>query len=78
MATTKGKLPENIPGQFYVDEECIDCNLCEEIAPNNFLGNPEEGYHYVIKQPSTKEEEELVRDALDSCPTEAIGDDGEN
>ena len=37
--------------------ECIDCNLCSEIAPNNFMVNEEGGHDFVYKQPENDEEE---------------------
>ena len=76
MAELTLKWPENVPGKYYVDEECIDCNLCSEIAPDNFRVNEEEGHDYVYKQPTTGEEEDLCVEAMESCPVEAIGDDG--
>ncbi len=72
------KWPDNVPGKYYVDEECIDCSLCSEIAPDNFKINEEEGHDYVYKQPGTEEEEELCIEAMESCPVEAIGDDGDS
>ena len=71
------KQPENTPGRYYVDEECIDCDLCREEAPDNFTRQEDEGYSYVYKQPENEEEEEMCKQAMDGCPVEAIGDDGE-
>ena len=76
MADAANKYPENAAGKFYVDEQCIDCDLCRETAPANFQRNDEEGFSYVYKQPETPEEETLSKDALDNCPVEAIGNDG--
>ena len=39
MADRDNKFEDNVEGQYYVDEECIDCNLCREIAPSNFKAN---------------------------------------
>jgi ferredoxin len=39
--------------------------------------NHEDGHAYVIKQPSTPQEEEACREAMEGCPVEAIGNDGE-
>ena len=33
MADRMDKVPENVPGRFYVDATCIDCDLCRETAP---------------------------------------------
>ncbi|AMV37117.1 ferredoxin [Planctomyces sp. SH-PL62] len=76
MADLALKSPENATGRFYVDENCIDCDLCHETAPGVFARNEDEGRSYVARQPQTPEEEELCREALESCPVDAIGDDG--
>ncbi len=36
MADPGAKVPENVEGEFYVDEECIACGLCVDEAPENF------------------------------------------
>lgn len=77
MPDRDDKVPENTPGKFYVDSTCIDCDACREMAPTNFVRSEEEGYSYVTRQPETPEEEEQCRDAMEGCPVEAIGDDGE-
>jgi ferredoxin len=77
MAEKEEKWPENIDGKFYVDEQCIDCDLCRETAPNNFTRDDNGGYSYVYKQPINKVEEEMCIEALEGCPVDAIGDDGE-
>ena len=76
MARIEERLPENTEGDFYVDQSCIDCDLCRETAPANFMRNEEECFSFVFKQPETPEEEMLCKDALDNCPVEAIGNDG--
>jgi ferredoxin len=35
------------------------------------------GYSYVLKQPTTPEEEALCKEAMEGCPVEAIGNNGE-
>lgn len=77
MADPKDKVPESVPGRYFVDSTCIDCDACREMAPDNFVRSDEEGYSYVSKQPETPEEEAQCRDALEGCPVEAIGDTGE-
>lgn len=76
MAEFKNKVRDNVPGRFYVDRECIDCDVCRDTSPANFTRNEENGYSYVWKQPETEEEIELCEQALEACPVEAIGDDG--
>jgi ferredoxin len=77
MADREDKNEENIGGKYYVDTQCIDCDLCRETAPNNFTRSDDEGYSYVYKQPENDEEEAQCREAMEGCPVEAIGDDGE-
>lgn len=76
MADTENKYAQNAPGPFYVDDQCIDCDLCRETAPANFTRWDDGGHSYVHKQPETPEEEALCREALQGCPVEAIGDNG--
>ena len=77
MADIAMRYPENVPGTFYVDDQCIDCDLCRETAPANFTRSDEGGYSYVFKQPTTPQEAALCQEALAGCPVEAIGSDGE-
>jgi ferredoxin len=77
MANLSTKLLENAPGKFYVDSQCIDCDLCRQTAPLNFSRNGGASYSYVLKQPLTQEEETLCEQAKLECPVEAIGNDGE-
>ncbi len=76
MAELGDKLRENSPGEFYVDRQCIDCDVCRDTAPANFTRNDDNGYSYVYKQPGSAAEFELCLEALMACPVEAIGDDG--
>jgi ferredoxin len=76
MADRDNKHKENIDGQFYVDDQCIDCDLCRETAPANFTRHNDGGYSYVYKQPTTTEEVAQCEDAMQGCPVEAIGTDG--
>jgi len=77
MADRENKLPENAAGRFYVDDQCIDCDACRETAPDFFRRNDDRGYSYVHNQPVSGDEVELCREALEGCPVEAIGDDGQ-
>ena len=76
MAEADNRLPDNVPGPFYVDDQCIDCGVCGETAPDNFGQNEDEGYAFVQKQPEDDEEKASCREAMEECPVEAIGDDG--
>ena len=76
MADKTNKYKDNVDGKYYVDTNCIDCDLCRETAPANFTRNEDGGYSYVYKQPENPEEEGLCKEAKEGCPVEAIGDDG--
>lgn len=77
MADKTRKVPENVPGRYYVDDTCIDCDLCRETAPGNFVRQDDAGHSYVRHQPRDPAEEAACLAALEECPVEAIGDDGE-
>lgn len=77
MADAANKYPQNVTGAYYVDDQCIDCDLCRETAPANFTRDDDGGHSYVYKQPESDEERELCEEALAGCPVEAIGSDGE-
>ena len=76
MADKEEKWAENVEGKFYVDEQCIDCDLCRETSPTNFTREEDGGYSYVYKQPENDDELELCIEAMEGCPVEAIGNDG--
>ena len=76
MAELTDRYADNIAGRYFVDEQCIDCDLCREEAPKNFTRNEAEGYSYVYKQPEGEEEEQNCKTAMENCPVEAIGDFG--
>jgi ferredoxin len=76
MAELDHKLKDNVAGTFYVDDQCIDCDVCRDTSPKNFTRNDENGYSFVYKQPDDEEERRLCEEAMNACPVEAIGDDG--
>lgn len=76
MADRNRKAPENVPGPFYVDDTCIDCDMCRTTAPDFFIRNEEGGYSVVLRQPVTPEELRQAQEGLESCPTDSIGNDG--
>lgn len=71
------RLPQNVPGKFYVTEQCLDCDLCRETAPSVFRRDGEMGVSYIYHQPGTEEELVSTMEALDGCPCEAISSDGD-
>ncbi|OFZ17673.1 MAG: ferredoxin [Bdellovibrionales bacterium RBG_16_40_8] len=77
MADKKNKYSENVSGKYFVDRECIACDACVMTAPNHFGMDENDGHAFVKKQPITLEDEDLCREAMQGCPVEAIGNDGE-
>ena len=76
MADKTDKNPLNVPGSYYNDLSCIDCDLCRDTAPQFFTRDDDEGLSYVWKQPVTAEEIAVAEEARLGCPTETIGADG--
>lgn len=73
MADSAQRWSDNAAGRFFVDRECIDCDLCRTTAPENFARS-EEGFSYVNQQPATPDQVSDCKQALEDCPVEAIGD----
>ncbi len=77
MADKKSKYAQNLPGKFYVDEQCIACDACVLEAPRFFEMNDDDGHAYIKLQPKNQAEINECLSALEACPVEAIGDDGD-
>ena len=77
MATFQDRFPKNVPGKYYIDAECTDCDYCRECAPNNIRRDDEHGYSYVFHQPVTAEEIAACKEGAEGCPTHAVGSDGD-
>ena len=73
---TPTTLPENVPGRYSVNTECIDCDLCRQAAPANFTREKTKAYSYVCRQPANRNEEQQCEEALKTCPVNAISKDG--
>src|SRR5579883_948328 len=71
MADPRKQVPENIPGEFFVDTTCIDCDACRQLAPETFGDAPDSSYVY--SQPQTDEQTRSALRALVACPTGSIG-----
>ena len=71
MANVQQRLPENVPGDFYVDATCIDCDTCSQLAPSVFRDHGDQCSVY--HQPQTEAETRLSLMALVACPTGSIG-----
>ena len=78
MADPENKYADNVSGDYYVDDQCIDCDLCRETAPDNFKRNEDLGYSFVYSQPASEDQESQCEKALEGCPVEAIGNEGDS
>jgi glyoxylase-like metal-dependent hydrolase (beta-lactamase superfamily II)/ferredoxin len=72
MANRNKQVRENVPGDFFVDSTCIDCDTCRQIAPAVFAEGPD--HAYVHHQPGPAQRRDALH-ALVSCPTGSIGCD---
>jgi glyoxylase-like metal-dependent hydrolase (beta-lactamase superfamily II)/ferredoxin len=73
MARLAERAAENVPGAFFVDSSCIDCDTCRQLAPQVFGRSASLGQSVVARQPSGEGEERRALMALVSCPTASIG-----
>lgn len=71
MADLKKKLASNIDGLFFVDNTCIDCDTCRQLAPDVFTDDG--NYSVVYHQPVSDSEQRNASRALVACPTGSIG-----
>jgi glyoxylase-like metal-dependent hydrolase (beta-lactamase superfamily II)/ferredoxin len=71
MANPRKGVPENVPGDFFVDSTCIDCDACRQIAPTVFGAAAETSF--VKAQPASSSDRRQALQALLSCPTGSIG-----
>jgi glyoxylase-like metal-dependent hydrolase (beta-lactamase superfamily II) len=71
MASVARRLPDNVPGDLYVDETCIDCDTCRRIEPSVFVEG--RSFSYVGRQPENDAERQRSLMALVACPTGSIG-----
>lgn len=71
MAQPALRLDTNVPGDFFVDASCIDCDACRIFAPTVFHDAHDQSA--VFHQPESDEELLAAQKALISCPTASIG-----
>ena len=76
MANPRKAVPENVPGDFFVDTTCIDCDTCRQIDPETF--GETDDFSFVQDQPRGEERTRLALRALVCCPTGSIGTRGRN
>lgn len=71
MASLARRLDSNVPGDFFVDSTCIDCETCRWVAPRSFGAG--EGASRVWSQPTDRRTRLRAEMALLACPVGAIG-----
>ena len=71
MANPKKRVRENVPGDFFVDSTCIDCDACRQIAPSVFGEAADTSF--VRMQPVSGADRREALQALLACPTGSIG-----
>jgi len=71
MAHLKQRRSQNVSGDFYVDQTCIDCDTCRWMAPEVFYRAG--GLSAVYHQPTNEIERLRAMQALLACPTASIG-----
>ncbi len=71
MADRIKRLDSNVPGNFYVDATCINCDTCRQLAPRSFeeIGD----YSAVSHQPGDEQQTHQAYQALLACPVGSIG-----
>ncbi|HEX6726607.1 MAG TPA: MBL fold metallo-hydrolase, partial [Nitrospira sp.] len=70
-ADQKKRLDSNVPGNFFVDATCINCDTCRQLAPLSFeeIGD----YSAVHRQPQDDLQTHHAYQALLACPVGSIG-----
>jgi glyoxylase-like metal-dependent hydrolase (beta-lactamase superfamily II)/ferredoxin len=71
MAQVERRLAQNVEGDFFVDDSCIDCDACRQIAPETFRDHGDQSS--VGHQPDGPEAIHRALMALVACPTASIG-----
>ena len=71
MANFKKRVPESVPGDFFVDSTCINCDACRQIAPSVFGEAGETSF--VKAQPVLSADRRLALRAVLARPTGSIG-----
>lgn len=72
MTNSDDRHPENVPGRFHVNEDCIICDMCFNFAPATFRESEDGNQSIVYQQPTTTEEVSAAEEALEECPVGAI------
>lgn len=73
MAIKDLAVVENISGDYFVDQNCIACQVCVKLAPSMFKMNAMMENAFVYSLPKNQQNKELYWEAMDLCPVESIG-----
>src|SRR4051794_35434497 len=71
MARVALRHRDNVAGEWFVDERCIDCGTCRELAPDLFASIGVQSV--VVHQPSSGAATTDAWLAAEACPTQSIG-----
>jgi glyoxylase-like metal-dependent hydrolase (beta-lactamase superfamily II)/ferredoxin len=73
MARGDRRHPENVAGDWFVDDRCIGCGGSVSLAPTLF-GPTADGERFVVtRQPATEDEILRAQLAAEVCPSRSIG-----
>ena len=75
VANPAQRHPANVPGPWFVDRTCINCDVSRQCAP--WMFGEEDEQAVVVRQPATEEERRQATRAMLACPTASIGVAGE-
>ncbi len=70
IAPYKKPRSQNVPGNLFVDESCIDCDTCRWMCPSVYGRKGIKAA--VINQPSSKDDKLNAYAAMIACPVGAI------
>jgi len=71
MAKLSERNPASAPGDWYIDNRCIDCGASRDVAPG--LVVLRKGKSVFARQPANEEEERAAWRAVLVCPTASVG-----
>ncbi len=69
MVRVQNRLSGNAPGEFFVDDACIDCKTCRIVVPEVFVRSEALGMSVVCVQPRSDHGALRAKLALVACPT---------
>ena len=65
-------LPRNVPGEYFVTDECDGCAYCALVAMANFEFDKRTNTYFVCRHPVGQAELEVTIEAMEDCPVGAI------